>query len=143
MRHGKFVNQVLNTPGSGLSTILQRASHLRRLTVELQNLLDAPLKDHIYVANVRENTLIIGTDSAIWHSRIKYLAPIILDHLQSLKGWAFLKHIEFRVQPHMLQLTHPGNVKEQDSDEAKQNRLSQRADHKHSAQIKKALDNLS
>lgn len=141
MHHGKSVNQFMHAPGSGLNTLLQRASHLRRLSMALQNLLDAPLKDHIYVANVRDNTVVVGTDSAIWHSRAKYLGPIILDHLRQLKGWAFLKHIEFRVQPHMLQLNSALHGRKQDGKE--KDRLSERADHKHNDKIKKALDDLS
>ena len=143
MSHSKSVNQLLNESTTGLTQVLQRATQLRRLSAELRNLLDKPLNEHIYVANVRDNTVVIGTDSSIWHSRVKYLGPMILEHLQSLKGWSLLQNIEFRVQPHMLQLLNSTSSRSESTTKQPEDKLSNQADHKFNAQIRKARQNLS
>ena len=79
--------------------VINRARELRKLTTQLKNMVDAPLCEHIYVANIRGNTLIIGTDSAAWHTRVKYLAPMILEQMRQLPDMDRLQKIEFRVQP--------------------------------------------
>lgn len=93
------INQLLTNSTGGFAQVLERAKQLRKLTTQLRNLVDAPLNQHIHVANVRDNVLVIGTDSAVWHTRIKYLAPVILDQMKQHKGLEKLESVEFRVQP--------------------------------------------
>jgi hypothetical protein len=93
------IGQVLNNSSGGFAQVLERAKQLRKLTNQLRNLVDAPLNQHIHVANIRDNILIIGTDSAVWHTRIKYLAPTILEQMKQHKGLEKLQTVEFRVQP--------------------------------------------
>lgn len=93
------INQVLNNSSGGFAQVLERAKELRKLTFKLRNLVDAPLNEHIHVANIRDNILVIGTDSAVWHTRIRYLAPTILEQMQQIKGLEKLESVEFRVQP--------------------------------------------
>ena len=93
------IGQLLNNSTTGFAQVLNRAKELRKLTFQLKSLVDEPLNEHIHVANIRNNILIIGTDSAVWHTRIKYLAPAILDQMKLIKGLETLQRIEFRVQP--------------------------------------------
>lgn len=93
------INQVLNNSTGGFAQVLERAKLFRKLTFRLKNLVDAPLNEHIHVANIRDNTLIVGTDSAVWHTRIRYLAPAILQQMKQIKGLESLERVEFRVQP--------------------------------------------
>ena len=93
------IGQVLNSSGGGFAQVLERAKQLRKLTIQLREIVDAPLNEHIYVANIRDNILVIGTNSAVWHTRIKYLAPSILEQMKQIKGLESLQKIEFRVQP--------------------------------------------
>lgn len=93
------INQVLSNSTGGFAQVLERAKQLRKLTSHLRNMVDAPLNQHIHVANIRDNILIIGTDSAVWHTRIKYLAPSILAQMKQHKGLEKLETVEFRVQP--------------------------------------------
>jgi len=93
------IGQVLSNSSGGFAQVLERAKQLRKLTSQLRNMVDAPLNQHIHVANIRDNILIIGTDSAVWHTRIKYLAPTILEQMKQHKGLEKLQTVEFRVQP--------------------------------------------
>ena len=93
------IKQVLSKSTGGFAQVLERAKELRRLTNKLRNLVDAPLNEHIHVANIRDHILIIGTDSAVWHTRVRYLANSILEQMKQIKGLENLEGIEFRVQP--------------------------------------------
>lgn len=93
------IGQVLKNSSGGFAQVLERAKELRKLTFTLRNLVDAPLNEHIHVANIRDNILVIGTDSAVWHTRIKYLAPSILEQMKQVQGLENLKSVEFRIQP--------------------------------------------
>ncbi|MGD8558827.1 MAG: DUF721 domain-containing protein [Gammaproteobacteria bacterium] len=93
------IGHLLSRSGSGVSQVIRRAKELKRLTGRLKSLVDEPLSEHIYVANVRDNTLVIGTDSAVWHTRVKYLAPMLLEQIKQLPELKHIQHITFRVQP--------------------------------------------
>jgi len=99
MKNSTSISDLLNNPKGDFGQILKRVKELRNLTRELHGMVDAPLNQHIFVSNIRDNTLVIGTDSAVWHTRIKYLAPMILDQMRSKQGLEKLQRIEFRVQP--------------------------------------------
>lgn len=93
------INQVLNSSTGGFAQVLERAKELRRLTFKLRGLVDAPLNEHIHVANIRDRILVVGTDSAVWHTRVRYLANTILEQMKQIEGLENLEGIEFRVQP--------------------------------------------
>lgn len=99
MAKSRSIGHLLVNTNSGLAQVINRAKELRKLTSQLKSMIDAPLSEHIYVANIRGNTLIIGTDSAAWYTRIKYLAPMILEQMRQLPDMDRLQKIEFRVQP--------------------------------------------
>jgi len=99
MAKSQSVGHLLNNTNTGLAKVVNRAKELKKLTSLLKSMVDAPLSDHIYVANIRGTTLIIGTDSAAWHTRVKYLAPMLLDQMRQLPDMDRLQQIEFRVQP--------------------------------------------
>jgi hypothetical protein len=93
------VGYLLNHGGSGLSQVIRRTRELTRLTRHLKAMVDEPLCQHIYVANVRDTTLVVGTDSAVWLTRVKYLAPMIIEQIQQVPGMEHIRQIKFRVQP--------------------------------------------
>jgi hypothetical protein len=97
------VGYLLNHGGPGLTQVIQRTRELKRLTRQLKAIVDEPLCDHIYVANVRDTTLVVGTDSAVWLTRVKYLAPMIIEQIQQIPGMEQIRQIKFRVQPFSAQ----------------------------------------
>jgi hypothetical protein len=110
MAKTRSVGHLLNNANAGLAKVIQRSKELKKLTNTLKNLVDSPLSEHIYVANIRDKTLVIGTDSAVWHTRIKYLAPVILEQIRQVPGLERLQQVEFKIQ-HLA----GGNYKEQSS----------------------------
>jgi len=103
MKHSSSIGELLNNPRGDFGQILNRVKELRKLTRHLKNLVDAPLNQHIFVANIRDNVLIIGTDSAVWHTRVRYLETQLLQQMRTLEGLSGLQRIEFRVQPLVVQ----------------------------------------
>ena len=99
MKNSISIGDLLNDSRGDFGQILRRVKELRKLSQYLQSMVDSPLNQHIFVANIRDNILIIGTDSAVWHTRVKYLAPMILEQMRAMDGLEELQRIEFRVQP--------------------------------------------
>jgi len=134
MAKTRSVGHLLNNANTGLAKVVNRAKELRKLTTQLKSMVDAPLSEHIYVANIRDTTLIIGTDSAAWHTRVKYLAPMILEQMHQLPDMDRLQQIEFRVQPFSAGVANVSNAQAQqaansgkhNSEDAGENPLDQR-----------------
>ena len=51
------------------------------------------------MANVDRNTLILQTESSAWASRLRYLAPAILEKLASRLGWTHVTQTKVLVRP--------------------------------------------
>ena len=124
------IGKMLSSSSGGFAEVLNRAKQLRKLTIQLQKMVDAPLSDHLFVANIRDNVLIIGTDSAVWHTRVKYLAPMILEQMKQINGLEKLQQIEFRVQPTNSYLMQSQQTKKQTSEK------------NHNGDLKQALQRL-
>lgn len=68
---------------SSLDGIIRRGRQLHGLNILLGELLGTELATHCQLANIRNNTLILATDSSAWATRIRYMAPQLI---QKLKG---------------------------------------------------------
>ena len=67
--------------------LIKQARRLDRLTLLLRQHLPPECDGHYHVANIRNRTLVIITDSPVWTTRLRQLSPIILDTLaQSFTG---------------------------------------------------------
>lgn len=96
------VSSLLTHPGNNLQLLLERAQYLQSLTRKLREQIDPVLSDHISVINLRKDSAIIATDSPAWLSKIRYLAPVILQILQEQPGLISLSNVQFKVQPSSL-----------------------------------------
>ncbi len=95
----KPVAKILTGRGSALQTLFQRAQYLQQLTQALRDSLDAPLAAHVTVANLREKTAVITTDTPAWLTQLRYQAPAILQVLKTLPGLENLHKVHFKIQP--------------------------------------------
>lgn len=95
----KSVSSLLSTSGSNLGSLLERAQYLQILTRTLREKIDPVFSEHISVANLRGDSAIIAADSPAWLSKIRYLAPVILQILKQEPGLNSLSNIQFKVQP--------------------------------------------
>lgn len=99
MSSSKSVSRILATSNSGLQPLLERAHFLQALTRVLRETVDPSLAEHITLSNLREDTAIISADSPAWLTKIRYLAPILLQQLRQQPGLEGLRKVQFKVQP--------------------------------------------
>lgn len=95
----KPVAKILSSRESALNTLLERAQHLQMLTQALRESLEPQLAEHVTVANLREQTAIITTDTPAWLTQLRYQAPAILRLLKGLPGLQSLQKVQFKIQP--------------------------------------------
>lgn len=81
-----------------LQGLIQRAHALASLDQALRARLDKPIADRLTLANIRQDTAIILVDSSVWLTRLRYLAPIILQEIQNL-GQKQVTSVEMKVAP--------------------------------------------
>jgi len=95
----KPVAKILSRRNSALNSLLERAQYLQQLTQALRDSLDGHLAAHVTVANLREQTIVITTDTPAWLTQLRYQAPTILDLLKTLPGLQKLQKVQFKIQP--------------------------------------------
>lgn len=95
----KPVANILSGPDGALHSLLERSQYLSQLTQALRENLDEQLAEHITVANLREQTAIITTDTPAWLTQLRYQAPTILRLLQGFPGLKNLQKVQFKIQP--------------------------------------------
>ncbi len=83
----------------GLERLVRRARYLEMVDKALQQILGTSLAGHCRVANISRDTLILQTASVAWGSRLRYLAPRLLEQLSRQLGWDRIKHTKVQVRP--------------------------------------------
>ena len=81
------------------TALVQYARQLQALTRLLNQCLSGELADHVLVANLHNETLVLQADSAAWATKLRYLAPQLLRCLQQHEPLASVQRLEFRVAP--------------------------------------------
>ena len=66
-----------------LSQICNHIEKNRELQTRLRKHLDSPLDQHVTVADYRQQTLVLHTDSAAWAARLRYRTPDVLKVFKS------------------------------------------------------------
>jgi len=62
--------------------IVIQAKKLARFTQLLHNILPVECRNHVEVANIRNQNLMLITDSPVWTTRLRQLSPQILQYIQ-------------------------------------------------------------
>ena len=68
---------------SVLQQLWEKNLHLQQSNQTLPNILPKPLAQHCRVVNLREQTVVIYADSAVWATRLRYQIPTILQAWQA------------------------------------------------------------
>jgi len=79
-------------------SLIRRTRELERLTSLIRSELPPECDGHYHVANIRDRTLVIITDSPVWTTRLRQLGPRILSILQN-SGSKNLLHIQVSSRP--------------------------------------------
>ena len=78
---------------------MRRIRYLESVDEALQQLLGPSLAGHCRVANITRDSLVLQAASAAWGSRLRYLAPSLLQQLSKRLGWNEVKHTKVQVRP--------------------------------------------
>jgi hypothetical protein len=85
-------------------SLIKRARDLGQLTSLIRCELPPECDGHYHVANIRDRTLVIITDSPVWTTRLRQLGPKILNILHN-SGRKNLLHIQVFSRPAQPQVT--------------------------------------
>ena len=91
------IDYLFESGRGGLQYILQKVQFLQGLQEVLEKLLDKPLAEHCWAANIRDNCLIIGTSSPAWAMQLRYAFPKLLRELRSQPGLEMIGQLEYYV----------------------------------------------
>jgi hypothetical protein len=92
------INELLSDSESGFGRIIKRARALERLNRRISGLLDDDLARHCQLANVRDHRMIFACDSPACATRLRMLAPDLLDQLHEA-GMHEIEAIEVKMTP--------------------------------------------
>lgn len=99
MKTPMSVPQLLGaTADASLQTVLQRVQELLRLEKAVLELLEPPLKSHCRVANLRDETLVLFTDSPVWATRLRFQGPNVLARLRQTPIGARVRRLDVKVK---------------------------------------------
>ncbi len=95
----KSFNQLLAKSSGLLSQLSQHSKLLKQIEKIFQESLPTPLNQHCYVANLREKTLVIHTDSSLWATRLRYITPELKQQWQQNRLMPTIEQIVVQVRP--------------------------------------------
>jgi len=96
----KSLRSIVKNSSSGvLCHINQHSQTIKQLDKICQACLPTLLKPHCHVANLREKTLVVHTESNIWATRLRLLAPELLRDFQSDSSMPIIDQVEVKVRP--------------------------------------------
>ena len=93
------INSILACRTKTASAVYDHALRLIELQQRLRTALPAPLNDHVTVANSRNGTLTIYTDSAAWAARLRFRIPEMLKSINETPRGVPLQAIRIKVRP--------------------------------------------
>ena len=138
----KPINEQINP------NILIQAKKLTQFMQLLQNILPIECRNHVQVANIRNQNLMLITDSPVWTTRLRQLSPQILQYIQenasSNKKTEIIHHIQISTRYHSTTGSAQTGIPEENLNkpeisEKTAKLLSQSANSINHQQLKKAL----
>jgi hypothetical protein len=94
----KSLNQLMANSSGHLNYLLQHSQLIKKIDKIFNESLPVKLKQHCHVANLRDKTLIVHSDSSIWATQLRYMASDLLQQWQNDKTMS-IKQLEIRVRP--------------------------------------------
>jgi len=108
MNSPRQLYKFLSQKKGDVADLITQASINQKLSKSLNNLLDPSLRDHVSLATVRGQTLVLIAHSAAWASRARYFSPLLLQKLRNNSHiFGDIKKIEVQVQPAVQGETAP------------------------------------
>lgn len=84
---------------SPLQYLVTKARQITTTDEALHRILPHELAPHCRTMNITANIIVIAVDSAVWATRLRYLAPELLKTLQQNSQLKHVTEIQCRVRP--------------------------------------------
>jgi len=99
MKTAKKVSALLNNMDDQLIALQQHCQLIQAVAKLVSQCLPEPLTKHCQVINLKEDLLILQTDSPTWNTLLRYQTPELLAQLQRSPNLAHLKSIRVKTTP--------------------------------------------
>lgn len=96
------VKRIMTNPSGLLRLILKHSQSIQIIDKIFQASIPPPLNQHCYVANLRDKTLIIHTDSSVWKNQLRFQTPEILCCLHNNPTLPNIEYLEIRIQAQLM-----------------------------------------
>ncbi len=80
-REPRNLADLLSDPGSALGRLVAGAAKRKSLIMQVKSCIDPELSEHLIGVNVKDDTLILLSDSAAWATRLRYAGPALCKQL--------------------------------------------------------------
>ncbi|MCP4701337.1 MAG: DUF721 domain-containing protein [Gammaproteobacteria bacterium] len=88
--------------------LLGHSLYLQQMTQSLRAFLPAPLNQHVRIANFKRGCLLLHVDASVWHSRLRFLVPKIMQSWQErMSAFPPISRIQIRVRPLIIPASSP------------------------------------
>ena len=81
------------------SSIIQHVEYIRKLKTALNPYIPDIYQDHVTLANIRGNVLVLYANSSVWSTRLRYQIPALLETLSHDKNFVHINRIELKIRP--------------------------------------------
>ncbi len=95
----KSFGQLLANSYGFLCQLSQHSQMLERVDKLFQDSLPIPFYPHCHVANLREQTLIVHTDSSLWATRLRLIIPELLPLWRKNQSMPTINKVIVQVRP--------------------------------------------
>jgi len=95
----KSFGQLLANSYGFLCQLSQHSQMLEQVEKRFQDSLPIPLNQHCHVANLREQTLIVHTDSSLWATRLRLIIPELLPLWRQNQSMPTINQVIVQVRP--------------------------------------------
>lgn len=80
-REPRNLSDLLSDPGSALGRLVAGAAKRKSLIMQVKSCLEPALSEHLIGVNVKDDTLVLLSDSAVWATRLRYAGPELCKQL--------------------------------------------------------------
>jgi hypothetical protein len=94
----KSVNHLMANSSGRLNYLLQHSQLIKKIDQIFNKSLPETLKQHCHVANLRDKTLVVHSDSSLWATQLRYMTSELLQQWQKEKAMP-VEQLEVRVRP--------------------------------------------
>ena len=94
----KSVNHLMTNSSGRLNDLLRHSQFIKKIDKIFNDSLPETLKQHCHVANLRDKTLVVHSDSSLWATQLRYLASELLQQWQQ-KNAMPVEQLEVKVRP--------------------------------------------